>query len=328
MPEPQFDPTKPFTEAPPFDPSGAFTAAAPAKSTGHDFKLFGVNIHVPAEQAPRPDSNMIGWGSNGAGVAPEDMLAVGQVGRGVVAAARGGGALAGVKEAVVNTAPLVKYEIAKGALEHLGVPSAIAMPIAMAFSGYKKGAKVPAAAAEAEAVSTAGYPRAGTTSAPAAAAGPPPVAPGASMPGYPRGGASAPTPAPAAAPAAAPVVDEFTAARTARQPTNAYPDQVALNREALEARRAAYRASQGAPAAAPVAEPVAAAPPPGPVVKESGKMRFTKEEMTKFLTYRKQGIPLAKAEQRVMLERELAAKPGFVSEADMKAAIAARGYKS
>lgn len=131
-----------------------------------------------------------------------------------------------------------------------------------------------------------------------------------SAPGYPRGGPTA-APSPAAAPAAA--VDEFTAARTARQtPSNGYPDQRALNDEAIAAARARYQASQaGAPAAA------------DKIIAASGKMKLTADEFKEFTRLvRQPGMTFAKAEQAVKAARELAAKLGGASDAEVAKAVA------
>ena len=116
-----------------------------------------------------------------------------------------------------------------------------------------------------------------------------------------------------AAPAA--VVDEFTAARTAKAaaPTNTLPDQKALNETALAARRLAYQKSQQAAGAA--AEPI---------VPASGKMRFTAAEMKLFAAFRSKGLSLADAQTAVQDAKALAAKLGGASDAEMKAAVAHR----
>ncbi len=115
----------------------------PATSKGHDFKILGVNIHVPAEEKPRLDSNILGWGSSGAGIAPEDALMAGQAVRHIASAASGGGVVAGAKAALMNATPMVKYEATKFLLEKFGVPSSMATVAAAAFAGYKRGSAVP-----------------------------------------------------------------------------------------------------------------------------------------------------------------------------------------
>jgi hypothetical protein len=149
-----------------------------------------------------------------------------------------------------------------------------------------------------------------------------------SLPGYPRGGSTA-APVPAAPVPAVPaaVVDEFTAARSAkasaaRQPgAGTLPDQKALNDAALAERRAAYQASQQqAPAAA-----VESLPPAGPVVKESGKMQLTAPEMKEFSRLLKRGLSLEDSLTAVKSARSLAAKLGGATDAQVAAAVAHRG---
>lgn len=84
--------------------------------------------------------------------------------------------------------PLVKYEITRSALEHVGIPAPIAMAAAIAVSGYKTGA-APAEAASTVAADAA--PAAATTTAEAAPAAAPasvppmaPVAPAAAQTPY------------------------------------------------------------------------------------------------------------------------------------------------
>lgn len=114
-------------------------AKAPEPSKGRDFKLLGVNIHIPAEEKPRLDSNMVGF-SEGGGVAPEDALMVG-MGAKKVGQAVSSGTIAAVKEAIAQAAPWMKYEVAHQVLRTAGVPEVVAVPLAGALSMYKGGAK-------------------------------------------------------------------------------------------------------------------------------------------------------------------------------------------
>lgn len=173
----------------------------------------------------------------------------------------------------------------------------------------------PIAAEVAPGASVAGYPRGGVTPASAVAPAAAEVAPGASMPGYPRGGtipAPAAAPVATATPAGAPIVDEFTAARTARQASSGLPDQKALNEAALAVRRAAYQATQQGTAPAAVEKIVAA----------SGKMKLTADEFKEFTRLLKQpGMTLPKAEQAVKAARELATQLGGASSAEVTKAV-------
>jgi hypothetical protein len=86
-----------------------------------------------------------------------DMLALGgmQLGNAVSGATSvAGKALAGLKAATSQGGSVIKYEIAKGALQHFGVPYYLAGPLAYVFSGYRftKGGPT---AAPAEALPTA-----------------------------------------------------------------------------------------------------------------------------------------------------------------------------
>lgn len=128
------------------DPNFGLKKAADDTPKGHDFKVLGVNIHVPGEDKPRLDSNMVGIGTNGAGVAPEDALMGGQAVRAVAKAVTSGGALAGVGEALAQATPIVKYETTKAALTAIGVPGPLASVAAAMVSGYKSKGKAPAAA--------------------------------------------------------------------------------------------------------------------------------------------------------------------------------------
>lgn len=58
-------------------------------------------------------------------------------------------ALEGVKSALTQAQPVVKYQITKGFLEHLGLPPTVSMPIAYAVSGYGARPMAPTAAAPA-----------------------------------------------------------------------------------------------------------------------------------------------------------------------------------
>lgn len=83
----------------------------------------------------RPDNSLLG--------VPPELAVVSGVGLGraiVGGAGPAGKAIAGAKNAAAQATPVIKYEVTKAALEHVGVPSAIAVPVAMAVSGYRRGA--------------------------------------------------------------------------------------------------------------------------------------------------------------------------------------------
>lgn len=238
----------------------------PTSSKGHDFKILGVNIHVPAEEKPRVDSNMIGWGDRGAGIAPEDALIGGQAVKAIAAA--GPTIAAKAKTAAELAAPQAKYWLTKGALIKLGVPPLLAEGAAVAVSGWK-GTKeppaptgphldrsVPVRPSELTQQQLAERIKFGTGTPPAAVEKP-----------MLRGGA-APS-APVAPVVASPVPPVTPAAPSAQsvapppsgeslpspRPANSLPDQKALNEAALARRRAEYQATSAARTPAPAAKP-------------------------------------------------------------------------
>lgn len=118
---------------------------APEPSKGHNFKVLGVNVHVPGEEKPRLDSNIATVG--GVGIAPEDALMGGMVARSIAKATSTGGVIAGIKEVVKNAEPVVKFEVSRRALRSVGVPDGVAEVIAFGISGYRRGAKTPPSSA-------------------------------------------------------------------------------------------------------------------------------------------------------------------------------------
>ncbi len=79
---------------------------------------------------------------NSIGGVPPELVAAGAIP--VVSALSGVGSIGvkaaqGLKAALSQGAPVVKYQIAKSGLEHLGVPTPIAMAAAYAVSGYRSG---------------------------------------------------------------------------------------------------------------------------------------------------------------------------------------------
>jgi hypothetical protein len=124
------------------------------------------------------------------------------------------------------------------------------------------------------------------------------------------------TPPPITAPAAVAPPRPTLVPKPAAQAGNALPDQKALNEAAIAARRAAYQAQQqGANAAATAPKIVAA----------SGKMHFTGPELVAFRELRAKGLSLKDAEATVKAMKTTA--KGLPTDAQMKAAIAARQYK-
>lgn len=135
---------------------------------------------------------------NSVGGLPPELAAVSALGIGRAVAAPGlsivARGMAGVKAAAGQAAPVIKYELVKSGLEHMGVPSPLAMAGAMAVTGYKRGAGK--AAVEAPVAAEAAPVAAEAIGAPVGAPAAPPTSPMAA--------ASVAQPAPAGPAAAAP----------------------------------------------------------------------------------------------------------------------------
>ena len=276
-------------------------AGVPARGRGTQLDLDKSNRG--AALATTPLAHPTGVDAIDSFTSPLGLASLAAGGVGIARAGMAGGVTAAAKTAIADASPLIKYEVSKAALEHVGVPSVIAMPLAMAFSGYKKGAKAPAgppstaAPAGVETAQDALARRMAT--APAAA----PVAAEAA----PAVEAAAPAVAPAAAstPAAA---TEFEAARAIRMGPDgklvgrpggnpALPDQKALNDAAIAAKRVAYQASL---------QPDADA-----VVKASGKLHFTAPEWAAFRELRARGVGLEEAATGARAAGQLARQFGL-----------------
>lgn len=129
----------------------------------------------PSAERDRSDNSLLGM--------PPELVAASGVGVGRAVGAQGLSftqrALAGLKATASTAAPAIKYEIVKDVLEHFGVSKEIAIPAAIAFSGFRRGANGAAngaQAAETEAAAATRTPAAKPLnlgrSAPAAAATP------------------------------------------------------------------------------------------------------------------------------------------------------------
>lgn len=77
-------------------------------------------------------------------------------GTGAAGLSLAGRAAAGVKAATVQAAPALKYELTKSALTQIGMPPAVAIPIALAVSGYHHPEKKAATVATAESAASVG----------------------------------------------------------------------------------------------------------------------------------------------------------------------------
>jgi hypothetical protein len=248
------------------------SATVPEPPRGRDFKVFGVNIHVPPEDKPRLDSNIATVG--GVGIAPEDALMVGQAAKGIAAATSAGGMVAGLKEAVKTANPVVKFEVSRRALKAVGVPDGVAEVIAFGVSGYRRGGKPPVPEGP---VSEPGYPRASSTPAPPSAPVEPPAHLDLSQ-RVPAGGLTQqqigerlaatkaqgmtapqvePVMAPRPSPSSVPVPEGPPEPSMAKPTAPSKSPQQILNEEAIAKRRAAYQESLKADAK-PVLEDVEA----------------------------------------------------------------------
>lgn len=174
-------------------------------------------------ESKREDNSLLGF--------PPELAVMGGLGVGRAMAGEGlslaGRAAAGAKEAVTQVAPAVKYEAVKTGLEHMGVPTSVAIVIAMGVSGYKRGAK--RATGETATASADAASASRVESTPAAPARPS------------ESGAQSASPRSSAAPESSPPPQGMT--------------QKQLNEEALARRRAEYQARVAQQPQAPAAEP-------------------------------------------------------------------------
>lgn len=91
----------------------------------------------------REDNSLLGL--------PPELAVTSGLGIGRAVAGAGAGlaskAVAGAKAVAGQAAPAVKYELTKSALEGAGMPPSVAVPIALAVSGYQRGGKTARATA-------------------------------------------------------------------------------------------------------------------------------------------------------------------------------------
>lgn len=127
--------------------SSSYLSQNPSEGTAgywEDKGLAGKVWHSAQKVGPRQDNQVLGM--------PPELAVVAGLGVakavGSAAAGIGSKALAAAKGVVEQSAPAVKYEITKTGLRAIGVPASIAVPVAIAVSGYKsKGAVAPSAEA-------------------------------------------------------------------------------------------------------------------------------------------------------------------------------------
>lgn len=222
---------------------------------------------------------------------------------GAPAANIGARVIAGAKNVVAQSTPLLKYEATKTTLEHFGVPTPLAMATAIAVSGYRgngKHAPVPAAAEAAPATADA----AATSAAPS-------VAPPESVP---AAAAQTAAPAPPAAPPVSPglptlKLSDLTAAE--KQVLQEYVDKGMSKADVLQG-IAEHRASQPALAPATVPQTQSLAPPK-PTLKAA--------ELPELQRLLKSGKSLKDSMELIEQQRDLAQRLGLPSATQARAAV-------
>lgn len=212
-----------------------------------------------------------------------------------------GGLVSGAVEAATQLTPVLKYEATKATLEHLGVPAPIAIPLAMAVSGYKRGAKPTVT------------PRAATTAAEGEAVAA--AAPHASPPATPTSAVGPDVPRSAPAPPAG----------------SGWSPQRIQNELGLAARRSKVTLTEEEYAAA--AEQVAQGHAPAGVVSQlkamkaaqaPPKLRLDSEESKVYTQLRRTGKTHQEASQAIEQLRTLAAKLGTPASAVVRSQVADR----
>jgi hypothetical protein len=263
-------------------------ASAPQGGYWEDRGIGGKAWHPAsgASERNRVDNSLAGL--------PPEMAVTGAVGVGRAVAGAGLGlaakTAAAIKAAAIETAPIAKYEVVHHTLTYSGVPESVAIPIAIAISGYKRGAK-------GTAIETA-------EAAPATAAPTP-------KPESPleltrrikaeyrakQAASAAPESAPAAAAAPTPVAGPPpSAASPAPRPKS--PQQL-LNEEAIARRRAEYQAKQAAPQ------------PEAPKAEPAPKPTMNAQEVKLYLELRVAGKTEAQARQAIEAMRAMNAQYGL-----------------
>lgn len=138
-------PAPPPTTASTALPETRMPTGTPARGRGTQLNVDRSN--AVASAAVTPLAHPTGIDAIDGMTSPLGLASLAAGGVGVARAGVTGGALAAVKTAVADAAPLVKYEATKAILERLGVPAPMATVAAMAVSGYTRNAKGKAAAA-------------------------------------------------------------------------------------------------------------------------------------------------------------------------------------
>jgi hypothetical protein len=203
---------------------------------------------------------------------------------------------AAAKAAAVQATPVLKYEAAKTTLEGIGLPSSLAMPIAMVVSGYKRGAKAPATA---------------TTSAAPEAAAAARVSPAASIPAVPT----------------SPAVPSASVSAPTRPAGPQWSPQRIRNEVGLAEKRAKVKLTERQREAADglvaqgqsPAEAVKAVAPPQPA-----RLKLKAEESKEYVRMRKAGKSHQEVAEAIEAQREFARQFGTPSVEDVRKAVASR----
>lgn len=294
-------------------------APPPKPTQGYDKVtkgLFGQDIHEwqsanGASESNRPDSSLLGL--------PPELAITSGLGIGRAIAGEAGGmvsrAYAGAKAATEQAAPAIKYEATKATLEHLGVPSAVAIPIALTVSGLKRGPKTPTSVvSEAEAAGAARVsPPASTPAVPAS-----PVAPGASQ--------SVPT---------RPAGPQWSPQRVRNEVGMAERRGGLLLTEAQRAEadrlveqgmapREAIQTAAGPAAETSAATPSVAPAASAPATAVAPKAHLTAAESQAYTRLRRAGKTHQEAVQAIETQRDLAQRLGTPSPEDVRRSVAER----
>jgi hypothetical protein len=279
-------------------------AAAVAKKLTPDEAQHYFDYQVRAHQTEQanPETHHAREDNSILGVPPE-LAVAGAVGVGRAVAGAG---LSMAQRAVAGgraildqqVVPKLKYEATKSMLEHFGVPAALAIPAAIAISGYRKGGQAAAttAATEAETVAVDAARPAAASETPA------PPAASAARTSPPRSTSGS---VPAGRPPAIPLSATEQAA-VAGLVKEGYPEEEVVK----------HVVAQRAPAAAP--EPT---PPPAAA---AAKPKMAAAEVKEYSRLRKAGKTEQEATQIILAQRALQQRLGLPSSAEVRQGVVSR----
>lgn len=227
-----------------------------------------------------------------------------------------GKAVAVGKEAVSQSTPIVKYEATKAVLDHIGIPSSLSVPLAIAVSGYRPSVKSTTGAAEA----IRGAAKTAEAEMPVAAA---------------RAESAASAPAVQAA-RPSPAVEAPTPGRTSGSTPSPLSPQRIRNEVGLAARRQNLKLTEEQYAVAE--RMVAEGHPPMDSVKlvhaetsplqtqtsARAKPRISATEMQEYIRLRSAGKSEQEATEAILSQRKLAQRLGTPSVETARARVAER----